>query len=378
MGKSIVSVIKATPETVLDDIAKAMRESGYQNALRSDADTCLKINVTWHLYMPGTSTTPWQLEGVVRTLLEDGFPSDSLWGVHNDTVVVNSRVGEVNNKQKPVCDMYGVRRVFLNDPEQEWMIYEPKEKMLVLHDVYKEGIRIPRFLAGKNIIHLPTVKTHVFTTITGAMKNAFGGLLHFHRHWTHSVIHETLVDLLRIQKDIHPGIFAVTDGIFCGDGPGPRAIRPHIKGYMLAGADQVAIDAVSAKMMGFDPLSIKFIRLAHEAGLGTGDVRDIEVKGEDISGINFGFRGDEDTLASRGQKAIYHGPLKPLEKMLLQSPIVSWSYAASKLYHDVYWYPTHGKKRVQDTLDNTDWGRLFRDYEKGLVGRDVPGVESES
>jgi hypothetical protein len=39
MGKSIVSVIKATPETVLDDIAKAMRESGYQNALRSDADT---------------------------------------------------------------------------------------------------------------------------------------------------------------------------------------------------------------------------------------------------------------------------------------------------------------------------------------------------
>lgn len=59
--------------------------------------------------------------------------------------------------------------------------------------------------------------------------------------------------------------------------------------------------------------------------------------------------------------------------MLLQSPIVPWSYAASKLYHDVYWYPTHGRKRVQATLDETDWGRLFRDYEKGLVARDVPG-----
>ena len=225
---------------------------------------------------------------------------------------------------------------------------------------------------GKNIIHLPTVKTHVFTTITGAMKNAFGGLLHFQRHWTHSVIHETLVDLLTIQKDIHPGVFAVTDGIFCGDGPGPRAIRPHIKGYMLASADQVAIDAVSAKLMGFDPLSIKFIRLAHEKGLGTGDVRDIEVKGEDISGINFGFRGNEDTFASKGQKAIYHGPLKPLEKLLLQSPIVPWSYAASKLYHDVYWYPAHGKKRVEALLQKSDWGRMFLEYEKGLVARDVP------
>ena len=375
MSKSVVAVVKSTPATVLEDVGNAMRKAGYRGFLDPSADTCLKINVTWHLYMPGTSTTPWQLEGVVRTLLEDGTKADSLWGVHNDTVVVDSRIGEVNNKQKPVCDKYGVRRVFLNDPGQEWILYKPKGPMLALPEVYhRDGIRIPKFLVGKNIIHLPTVKTHVFTTITGAMKNAFGGLLHFQRHWTHAQIHETLVDLLRIQKDIHPSVFAVTDGIFCGDGPGPRAIRPHIKGYMLASADQVAIDAVSAKLMGFDPLSIKFIRLAHEAGLGTGDVREIEVVGEDISGVNFHFRGNEETFASRGQKAIYHGPLKPLEKMLLQSPIVPWSYAASRLYHDVYWYPAHGKKRVEDILENTEWGRLFRDYEKGLVARDVPGA----
>ncbi len=377
MAKSIVSVIKAEPETILEDVATAMRTSGYAETLSPSVDTCLKINVTWHLYMPGTSTTPWQLEGVIRTLLEDGFKADSLWGVHNDTVVVDSRVGEVNNKQKVVCDKYGVKRTFLNDDDQEWLLYEPKEPLLVLNEVFKDGIRIPKFLVGKNIIHLPTVKTHVFTTITGAMKNAFGGLLHFQRHWTHGVIHETLVDLLRIQKDIHPGVFAVTDGIFCGDGPGPRAIRPHIKGYMLAGSDQVAIDAISAKLMGFDPLSMKFIRLAHDAGLGVGDPRDIEVRGEDISGINFNFSGDEDTFASKGQKAIYHGPLKPFEKILLQSPIVPWSFAASKLFHDVYWYPAHGKKRVQQILDETAWGNLFRDYEKGLLQRDVPGGASD-
>ena len=125
---------------------------------------------------------------------------------------------------------------------------------------------IPRRFIGENIIHLPTVKTHIFTTTTGAMKNAFGGLLNERRHWTHPVIHETLVDLLMIQKKIHRGVFAVMDGTFAGDGPGPRCMVPHVKNVILASADQVAIDAVAAKLMGLDPMSIKFIRLAHDLG----------------------------------------------------------------------------------------------------------------
>ena len=151
------------------------------------------------------------------------------------------------------------------------MRYEPKQPFLVLDQIYPEGVYIPEVLVGRNIVHLPTVKTHVFTTITGAMKNAFGGLLGTRRHWTHSRIHETLVDLLTIQQDIHPGIFAVMDGTFAGDGPGPRAMRWHEKDVILASADQVAIDAMSAHLQGFDPLSIPFIRIAHEMGLGVGD-----------------------------------------------------------------------------------------------------------
>jgi hypothetical protein len=205
------------------------------------------------------------------------------------------------------------------------------------------------------------LKTHVFTTMTGAMKNAFGGLLHFRRHWTHSVIHETLVDLLTIQKEIHPGIFAVMDGTIAGDGPGPRAMRPHVKNVILASADQVAIDAVAARMMGFDPLSLGFIRLAHERGLGCGDPNQIEVVGMDVSNINFGFRGDENTFASWGQKLIYWGPLKPFEKLLLRTPIVPWSYLASNVYYNLYWYPLFGRRRVKQALQ-TEWGKLFQRY----------------
>jgi hypothetical protein len=228
-------------------------------------------------------------------------------------------------------------------------------------------------LMGKNVIHLPTVKTHVFTGTTGAMKNAFGGLLNLNRHWTHAVINETLVDLLRIQKEIHPGMFAVMDGTIAGEGPGPRAMRPHVKNYILASNDMVAIDAIAAKMMGFDPMKdLKYIRLGHESGLGVGRPEEIEIVGDDIKNVNFGFRGslDENTFASWGQKLIYWGPLKPLENILLRSPIVPWSYLASRAYHDGFWYPVNGMPRVKNILA-TDWGKLFNAYGNGGVFQKV-------
>ena len=344
---------------MLDDVARAMRLADYQAYLPNDLATLLKINISWQHYYPACSTTPWQLEGVIKTLQTDGY--DELIPAHNGTVVVEPVEGARNNKHRFVAEKYGLSSIYLDFPPARWVPYRPKAKMLVLDEIYPEGFEIPEVFPGKNIVHLPTMKTHVFTTITGAMKNAFGGLLNRKRHWTHSVIHETLVDLLTIQKEIHPGIFAVTDGTFAGDGPGPRAMRWHAKNVILAGADQVAIDAVSSRMMGFDPMSIKFIRLGHEAGLGCGNIDRIEIVGEDISEVNWRFTGTENTFASRGQKLIYWGPLKPLENALLRSPIAPWAFLASNLYHNGYWLRFVGRKRVREAM-KTGWGRLFQSY----------------
>ncbi len=352
-----VAVVYATPDTVLDDTARAMRLAGYTDHLPSGPETLLKINISWQHYYPACSTTPWQLEGVVRALQAAGY--DRLTPTHNGTVVVDAREGAVNNKHTVVEAKYGLDSVYLEDAR--WIDFKPKSRMIVLDRVYPDGFQVPEMLIGKNIVHLPTLKTHVFTTLTGAMKNAFGGLLNFQRHWTHSVIHETLVDLLSIQKEIHPGIFAVTDGTFAGDGPGPRAMRWHEKNVILASADQVAIDAVSARLMGLDPMSIRFIRLAHEAGLGCGDPSEIDVVGEDISGVDWRFKASESTLASRGQHLIYWGPLKPLERLLLRSPIVPWAFLASNLYHNQYWLRLIGRRRVRAAM-KTGWGRLFQSY----------------
>jgi uncharacterized protein (DUF362 family) len=369
-GKGRVAVLRTRPETVLDDYGRLLHLAGYQNALPRDRETLLKVNISWQTWYPACSTTPWQLEGVIRRLQADGYKR--LMAAHNATVVVDAYVGEENNKQRYVTDKYGVPSWHLYEPEFEWVRYEPKEPFLVLDQIYPKGVYIPRCFYGRNIIQLPTVKTHVFTTITGAMKNAFGGLLNDRRHWTHSVIHETVVDLLQIQQDIHSGVFAVMDGTFAGDGPGPRAMHWHQKDILLASADQVAIDAISAKLQGFDPMSLPFIRLAHERGLGVGDPGEIEIVGYDIGEEPAWNFVQTDTFASLGQKAIYHGPLKPFENLLLRTPLVPWSYFASNFYHNVYWYPFVGRRRVEAALE-TKWGRLFESYADGQVV--MPGME---
>ena len=369
MSQSKVAIVRTSPATVAEDYHRAMNLAGYQDVVAKDADTALKINISWHFFYPASSTTPWQLDGVIRAMKRDGYDPNLIHGCHNRTVVIDAHLGERENKQIDVIQAHGLRNVHLYEGE-EWIdvrdaVGDLANKFLVLNQVYPKGFSIPRRFIGENIIHLPTVKTHIFTTTTGAMKNAFGGLLNEHRHWTHPVIHETLVDLLMIQKKIHRGVFAVMDGTFVGDGPGPRCMVPHVKNVILASADQVAIDAVAAKLMGFDPLAdLKFVRLAHERGLGCGDVREIEIVGDvDAARENWHFDGPfkKMTFASRNQHRIYWGPLKKPLEWSLKTWLAPWAYVASVAYHDMLWYPLYGKERIRAALES-DWGRLFANW----------------
>jgi hypothetical protein len=235
--------------------------------------------------------------------------------------------------------------------------------MNVLDQIYPEGILIPDDFHGSNIVHLPTTKCHIYTTTTGAMKNAFGGLLNTKRHYTHSWIHATLVDLLAIQKEIHSGLFAVMDGTTAGDGPGPRTMRPVIKDVMLASADQVAIDAVAASMMGFDPMSIEYIRMADEQGLGAGRREDIEVVGDaHLADERWGFSVG-DNGASRVGDVMWFGPLKRFQKLFFHTPLVNLFVMGSEAYHDYYRWPLRDRRIFEQWKDQTTWGRLFDHYQ---------------
>jgi len=356
MSKVIIN--KASSSSVISDYQKILRRADYKRFLDKKKPIVLKINLSWTKFYPACSTPPWQLEGVVKTLLEDGFKPSQIIPVENRTVVTDVRQGSINNYWTTTLKKYGLKMTYLTDVP--YRIYKPKHKLLIMDKIFPHGIELPEIIFGANIIHLPTMKMHVFTTTTGAIKNYFG-MLRTVRHFAHRYIHETIIDLLTIQKEIHPGMFAVMDGTTVGKGSGPRAMEWEEKNYLLASGDLVAIDAIAAKMMGFNPLSIKYLKLGQSLGLGMADPKKIQVIGENINGINFGFKTG-DTFASRGQKLIYHHTPIWLEKLLLQTIIAPWSYLASNLYHDVYWYNLIGKKRVSSYL-KTPWGKLFQSYE---------------
>jgi uncharacterized protein (DUF362 family) len=356
-----VVVLKTTPATVLEDIQLAMEKGGVRSALKPGSPTILKDNISWHFPFPAANTTPWQLEGTILGLRKAGLKD--LVCVQNKTVVTDAFKGEDLNKYVPLFRTYDIPVKFnFREEDMKWVDYKPRTPLLVLDQIYPEGIRVPEFFFGTNIVHLPTVKCHIYTTTTGAMKNAFGGLLSTYRHYTHSWIHETLVDLLAIQKEIHTGLFAVMDGTTVGNGPGPRTMYPVEKNLVLAGADQVAIDAVAAKLMGFDPMSIPYIRLAHERGLGCGDPRIIKVLGEDVSKENWKFSVG-DNAASFAGDLLWFSPLRKFQNLFFRTPLVNFFIFGSEAYHDYYRWPLRDRRVFKRWLKSSQWGSLFASYE---------------
>jgi uncharacterized protein (DUF362 family) len=360
--RSKVAVLRVSPENILFDIDRLIELADVSGALAAGNTTILKDNISWHFPFPAANTTPWQLEGAILALARRGFTDQVC--VQNKTVVTNAFRGEDLNHYVPIFKHYDVPVLYnFKDEDVKWVRYEPKARMRVLTRIFPEGIHIPDFFFGKNIVHLPTTKCHIYTTTTGAMKNAFGGLLNTRRHYTHSWIHETLVDLLAIQKEIHSGLFAIMDGTTAGNGPGPRTMHPVVKNVMLASADQVAIDAVAARMMGFDPLSIDYIRLAHEDRLGVGDPRDIEIVGDGgAAAENWHFHVGKNLVRLGGGDLIWFGPLKRFQKLFFHTPLVNGFILASEVYHDLYRWPVVDRRVFERWCEATEWGQLFLRY----------------
>ena len=357
--KSKVVVLKTRPEKVFEDIGKGMALAGYAERVRKEVPVILKDNISWHVPFLSANTTPWQLEGVIRYLQKSGYRQ--VVSVHNRTVVTDPFKGEWLNRLDPIYKKFGVAEYYNFQKEFPWVRFGEKLDFLALPRIYGDDILIPEFFIGKNIIHLPTCKTHIYTTTTGSMKNAFGGLLNTKRHYTHSLIHETLVDLLMIQKKIHPSIFTVMDGTICGSGPGPRTMTPHEKNLMLFSDDPVAIDATAARIMGFDPMSIRFIRLATEKGLGNGEPANIDVLGEDISRMNFGFAVG-DNLPSAVGDMLWFSPLKVFQRLLFHTPLVYLFVFASFFYHDYFWWPVKGKRIMRKFAATSQWAKYFETF----------------
>ena len=83
---------------MLRDYHSLMNLAGYQEVVAKDADTALKVNISWHFFFPAASTTPWQLDGVIKAMKQDGYDPGLIHACHNRTVVIDAHLGETREQ----------------------------------------------------------------------------------------------------------------------------------------------------------------------------------------------------------------------------------------------------------------------------------------
>jgi len=144
------------------------------------------------------------------------------------------------------------------------------------------------------IINLPKLKTHGMTTLTGAVKNLFGCVpgkrkvqWHFNSGVNHEAFARMLVELYALLK---PRL-SIMDAVVGMEGNGPGSGDPRQIGLVLAGQDAVAVDVVSAHLVGVHADRLPIVKAAVAAGIGETRFEEISVHGERVTDVMVkGFR----------------------------------------------------------------------------------------
>jgi len=174
-----------------------------------------------------------------------------------------------------VAEKWNVKLVDLN--KDEFIEVKPANPLAL------KKVKIAKTALESTIISVPKLKPHRLASVTLSLKNIVGAVTP--KGSIHNPLSEKIVDLASIIK---PNI-AVIDGIIAGEGHEASG-NPVEMNLVIAGTDPVAVDAVGAAVMDIPPEKVKHLRLAEERGLGTCDLKKIEILGEPIEKVKKKFK----------------------------------------------------------------------------------------
>jgi uncharacterized protein (DUF362 family) len=222
--------------------------SRYFGALSGSARIVIKPNITAPK-LPGTGVTTHHQ--IVLGVLE------ALKGVRH-VKVVESDATSTDFEDNIAGAGYSFIR---NIPNVELvnLSKKPTKKILLRGSQSSYEVQIPELLLDYDVlINLPVMKTHILTGVSLGIKNLFGLLPDKNKSRYHCYIQDFLFAL---QKRFYPDI-TILDGIVGMEEMGPIFGKPAHAKVMLFSRDVVAVDCVAAKIMGFDPYTIPYLRLA--------------------------------------------------------------------------------------------------------------------
>lgn len=184
--------------------------------------------------------------------------------------------------------------------ETEWV-----ETNVFLADRKSDTVRMPKIVLDcPCTISVAIAKTHDAGVVTLAMKNMIMGTLHkedrikmhgYHSHADRELPREAQslnINLLRLSRYLKPDI-AIVDGTVGLQGNGPGGTNSVPLGIAVASSDVFAVDAVTSKAMGFEPMEIGLFNYANELGFGAADLNNIEIIGPNVESVAVPFKPHE-------------------------------------------------------------------------------------
>ncbi len=184
-----------------------------------------------------------------------------------------------------ICEEEGAICVSFEKTERE--IYKVKDALEV-----KEISSSSLIKEADLIINIPKIKTHWQCTLTCCIKNMFGTVLLANKAKTHAQAAvldrfcSALVDIYSVSK---PQL-TVIDGYYCMEGKGPSSGDAVKLDIVLAGYDGVALDSTVCKIIGFELEEVLYLEKAEKKKLGTTNLDEIEILGDNIESVYRKFK----------------------------------------------------------------------------------------
>lgn len=333
-----------TKEVVFAAVEKAMELADWRKYIYGDT-IVLKMNAVWDKIYPCVTTSPMVVEAVIRLIREQVKPKRLIIADTDTAAMMRTddsfRVLGIDRLAKK----YGVELIGLT-----------RTKFQVVHLAGRviNHLKISEVLLNADcIVTLPILKTHCLSRMTFALKNQWG-CIHDMRHNLHTVLADALADVnVYFKGKVR---FAVGDVLIAMEGNGPKTGTPVEVGYVLAGSDLVAMDAVGATIMGYDPKNVEVITKCETAKVGT---KNFKIIGDKPPVIDFVKPDQKKQAVFLFEMALRHSG-KWVEWLLFKTPMIYIFLLSAKIYNEIWWY-LFAKQRAE-TMMRTRWGQMWRSY----------------
>jgi uncharacterized protein (DUF362 family)/Pyruvate/2-oxoacid:ferredoxin oxidoreductase delta subunit len=190
---------------------------------------------------------------------------------------------------------------------------------------YSDGVLTKHFdiitpvWEANTVFNLCKMKTHLFTVMTGAVKNIFGVVPGLSKTGYHAKFHDSqrfVGMLLDLSQYISPRL-TIMDAVVAMEGDGPGAGDPRQVGLLIGSEDPLALDVVAAEIMGIDRRKNPILLEAERRDLKPSRLEDIEIVGVDLAAVKVtDFKRSQVSAGSLGLGPMpwYYRTFEPLLK----------------------------------------------------------------